>query len=101
MDTMKKILTAILVAGVAAAMTISVADARQGCGAGRHWSARYGHCVRNHYHPMPMAPAYAPPPPTRVQTITPPAQTGVIPNPGNSVCPYGYHPTAPGKCAPN
>jgi hypothetical protein len=100
MDTMKTILTAVLVAGVAAAMTISAADARQGCGVGRHWSAHYGHCVRNHR--VMMAPAYAPPPPrTHVQTITPPPQTGVIPNPGNGVCPYGYHPTAPGKCAPN
>lgn len=104
---MKKILTAVLVAGVAAAITMSAADARQACGRGWHRNA-HGYCVRNHRHvvmaPPPVyraPPAYGPPPAAHVQTIVPPAQTGIIPNPGNSVCPYGFHPTAPGKCEHN
>jgi hypothetical protein len=97
---MRKILTALFIGTLAAAVTISSADASQGCGRGWHRNG-HGYCVRNHRRVVMAPPAYGPPPATRVQTIVPPAQTGVIPNPGNSVCPYGYHPTGQGKCAPN
>lgn len=108
MDTMKTILTTLLIAGTAVAMTLSAADAASGCGHGWHWSARWGHCVRNHHHmammPAPM-PAYGPPPPMQhVQTITAPARTGIIPgqaNAAHSVCAYNYHPNPHGDCVPN
>jgi hypothetical protein len=104
--TMTKILSALFIAGMTVA-TISAADARQGCGWGYHrgW---HGHCVRNVHRavmmappPRAMAPMPPPPPPAQVQTVTPPARTGIIPNPGSAICPYGYHVTAPGKCGPN
>ena len=103
---MKTIFTTLLIAGAAVAMTLSAADARNGCGYGWHWSARWGHCVRTHYHRVVMAPppAYRRPPPTYVQTITAPARTGIIPGSANAahqVCSYNFHPNPHGDCVPN
>jgi hypothetical protein len=99
---MTKIFIALFSVGLAVA-TISAADAAQGCGHGRHRNY-HGYCVRNRRVVMRPPPMMAPPPPTYVQTITPPARTGVIPgsaNSAHSVCSYGYHPGPNGQCQPN
>jgi hypothetical protein len=101
-ERMTKLFSALIVAAFATAI-FSPADASQGCGRGFHRNF-HGYCVRNHYRPVAMAPAYGPPPPTYVQQITPPARTGLVPgqaNAAHSVCAYNYHPNPRGDCVPN